>query len=91
MASSPGFADLRDRILRRAELAPTDEVLDLGSRSGLLILSGAAAAERAWALDVGPSMARHVKTKAHSAGLADIEPVVAPLSASPWSTQALRS
>jgi ubiquinone/menaquinone biosynthesis C-methylase UbiE len=77
VARSPGFVDLRDRILRRAAPKPPEEILDLGSGTGLLTLPAAAIAARVWALDISPGMGQYLETKARSAGLENVEPVVA--------------
>lgn len=77
VARSPGFRTLRDRILERAELAPEDEVVDLGSGTGLLTLPAASAANRVWALDISEAMVAYLGAKARSAGLGNVEPVVA--------------
>lgn len=77
VARSPGFEDLRDRILGSAALAADDRLLDLGSGTGLLSLPAAATVQRVWALDISPGMARYLATKAQSAELDNVETVVA--------------
>ena len=77
VARSPGFQGLRDAILERAAIQPRDEVLDLGSGTGLLTLGAAASGKRVWALDISRGMCDYLAAKATSAELANIEPVVA--------------
>jgi ubiquinone/menaquinone biosynthesis C-methylase UbiE len=77
VARNPGFQELRDLILERAALQTTDVVLDLGAGTGLLSLEAAKRAERIWALDISPRMCDYLVTKGRSAGLDNIESVVA--------------
>ena len=77
VARSPGFARLRDHIIDAAALREGDAVLDLGAGTGLLTLPAAGAAERVWALDVSARMTEYLATKSRSAGLDNVEPIVA--------------
>lgn len=77
VARSPGFQELRDAILERAAIRPRDEVLDLGSGTGLLTLAAATSANRVWALDISRGMCDYLAAKARSGELANVEPVVA--------------
>jgi ubiquinone/menaquinone biosynthesis C-methylase UbiE len=77
VARSPGFTRLRDRIIDAAALGASDAVIDLGAGTGLLTLPAAETAERVWALDVSPRMTEYLATKSRSAGLDNVEPIVA--------------
>ncbi len=77
LARSPGFLSLRDRILDRARIAEGECVLDCGAGTGLLTLPAATLAERVWAVDISAAMCSYLETKAASAGLGNVEPVVA--------------
>lgn len=77
VSRSAGFRSLRDEILSRAALGPEDEVLDIGSGTGLLTLPAAELGARVWALDVSQRMGDYVEAKAKSAGLDNIEPIEA--------------
>lgn len=73
IARSDGFRRLRDEIIARAELAADDEVVDLGSGTGLLTLPAASRAQRVWAVDISPRMGEYLEVKARSAGLDNVE------------------
>lgn len=60
-----------------AELGPDDEVLDLGSGTGLLTLPAARMVKRVWALDISQRMGDYLNAKTRSAELANVEPIVA--------------
>lgn len=77
VARSPGFQELRDAILEKAAIGPDDEVLDLGSGTGLLTLAAAASAQRVWGLDISRGMCDYLAAKALSGDLTNVEPVVA--------------
>jgi ubiquinone/menaquinone biosynthesis C-methylase UbiE len=77
VARSAGFQDLRERILDAAEIKQGDEVLDLGSGTGLLTFPSAETASRVWAVDISQGMLDYLAAKARSAGLDNIELVVA--------------
>ena len=77
VSRSPGFLALRDQILERAAIGADDEVLDIGSGTGLLTLPAADRASRVWALDISHRMGDYLSAKAKSAGLTNIEAIEA--------------
>jgi ubiquinone/menaquinone biosynthesis C-methylase UbiE len=72
IARSPGFGALRDRIIDLADVGAKDVVVDVGAGTGLLTLALAERAERVWAIDIAASMCEYLRTKAASAGLANV-------------------
>lgn len=77
IARSAGFRDLRDRIVGLADPQAGDKVVDLGSGTGLLSLAFAERTARVWAIDSSPAMNEYLRVKADSAGLQNIETVLA--------------
>jgi ubiquinone/menaquinone biosynthesis C-methylase UbiE len=77
IARSPGFQDLRNRILDLAAPQAGDTVVDVGCGTGLLALAFAERTARVWAIDSAPAMIEHLRAKARSAGLRNVESVVA--------------
>ena len=73
IARGTGFRGLRDRILERAAPEPREVAADIGSGTGLLTLELAPRVEQVWAIDISPSMCEYLRTKAASAGLANVE------------------
>jgi ubiquinone/menaquinone biosynthesis C-methylase UbiE len=77
IARSPGFRQLRDRIVEIAEPKAEDTIVDLGSGTGLLTLAFAERAARVWAVDSSPAMIEYLRVKAHSAEFDNVETVLA--------------
>lgn len=77
IARGDGFKQLQESILSHAAIASGDRVLDIGSGTGLLTLPSARLAERVWAVDISSAMCAYLDAKARSAGLDNVEPVVA--------------
>jgi ubiquinone/menaquinone biosynthesis C-methylase UbiE len=77
IARSAGFCELRDRIVELAEPQPADVVVDIGSGTGLLSLAFAERTARVWAIDSSPAMTEYLRVKATSAGLDNVEAVLA--------------
>jgi SAM-dependent methyltransferase len=77
VARSAGFCDLRDRILELAGPHAGHTVVDVGSGTGLLSLAFAEHSARVWAIDSSPAMNEYLRVKASSAGLENVETVLA--------------
>ena len=56
LSRSPGFREIRDRILERAAPSTADRALDVGAGTGLLALALAPRCHGVWAIDVAPAM-----------------------------------
>ncbi|MFZ2049450.1 MAG: methyltransferase domain-containing protein [Solirubrobacteraceae bacterium] len=77
IARSAGFRALRDRIVELAQPGAQDTVVDVGAGTGLLSLAFAERAACVWAIDSSPAMCEYLAAKAASAGLSNIECVLA--------------
>ena len=77
MVDTAAFRALRDRIIALADLQPGDEVLDVGSGTGLLALAAAPLVARVSALDVSPAMCAYLERKVRSEGVENVETVLA--------------
>lgn len=73
VARTDGFCRLRDLIIKRANPADHDVVVDIGAGTGLLTLPLASSAGRVWAVDISPAMGEYLRAKAASAGLCNID------------------
>lgn len=61
LSRSPGFQQLRDRIVSRAAPRPLEQVLDVGAGTGLLALGLADCCADVWAIDISPAMVEHLR------------------------------
>ncbi|MBS1879741.1 MAG: methyltransferase domain-containing protein [Actinobacteria bacterium] len=77
LSRTPGFRDLRDRIVTRAAPAPGERVLDVGSGTGLLALAVAPSCAGVWAIDVAPAMVEHLRWVLAGAEVGNVYPLVA--------------
>ena len=77
IAASPGFLQLRDRILELAAPGPQDVVVDVGSGTGLLTLAVAPTVAHVTAVDIAEAMTQRLRTKVAEAGLTNVEAVTA--------------
>ena len=77
IARSAGFRGLRDRIVELAEPQADHTVVDVGAGTGLLSLAFAERTARVWAIDSSPAMGEYLRVKAASAGLGNVEIVLA--------------
>jgi len=77
LSRSPGFREIRDRILERAAPAETDRALDVGAGTGLLALALAPRCRGVWAIDVAPAMVEHLRWVVAGRGFDNLYPLVA--------------
>jgi ubiquinone/menaquinone biosynthesis C-methylase UbiE len=77
VARSAGFRAVRDRIVELADPRTGDTIVDVGSGTGLLTLVFAERAAHVWAIDSSPAMGDYLRVKANSAGLENVETVLA--------------
>lgn len=77
LSRSPGFREIRDRIIERAAPEATDRALDVGSGTGLLALALASHCHGVWAIDVAPAMVEHLRWVVAGQGLDNVYPLVA--------------
>lgn len=68
---------MRDRIVELAEPQADHTVVDVGAGTGLLSLAFAERTARVWAIDSSPAMGEYLRVKAASAGLGNVEIVLA--------------
>lgn len=73
MAGSPGFLDLRDRIIERAQPRPGESVLDIGAGTGLLALELAPLVRRVWTVDVSSAMSDYLRNEVKRRGIANVD------------------
>lgn len=77
VARGRAFQELRDAILCHAEPRAEDRVVDIGAGTGLLALGLAEQVQRVRALDIAPAMVEYLRAKAASAGLQNVDAIVA--------------
>lgn len=77
VARSDGFRALRERIVELAHVQPGEVVVDVGSGTGLLTLAIAGNVRTVWAIDSSAGMREYLATKAASAELGNVHPVLA--------------
>jgi len=73
MAATPGFLDLRDRVVELAGLRPEDRLLDVGAGTGLLTVAAAPRVARVSALDNSPAMCERLARKLSALGIGNAE------------------
>jgi ubiquinone/menaquinone biosynthesis C-methylase UbiE len=83
VAATPAFARLAAAVRRFAAARLEDEVVDLGSGTGLLTLTLAPAVARIRAVDSSAAMLERLAMKAERLGFGNVEPVLADLRALP--------
>jgi ubiquinone/menaquinone biosynthesis C-methylase UbiE len=77
LSRTPGFRDLRDRILALATPGPGDRVVDVGSGTGLLALAAAPNCAGVWAIDVSTAMVEHLRWVLAGRQVENVYPLVA--------------
>ncbi len=76
LSHTPGFEQLRDAILERAEPRGDDRALDIGAGTGLLTLPLAERVDWVWAIDISPAMIDCLSSRALVADLDNIQTAV---------------
>lgn len=77
LSQTPGFQDLRNKILDLAEPAAGDRAVDIGTGTGLLALPLAQRVSCVWAVDISAAMVEHLRSRVEDGGLTNLHPVVA--------------
>lgn len=83
LSRTPGFRDLRDRIVAKAAPVATEQALDIGCGTGLLALALAPTCRGVWAIDVAPAMVEHLRWVIAGERVANVYPLVASAAALP--------
>jgi ubiquinone/menaquinone biosynthesis C-methylase UbiE len=83
LAQSPGFLELRDRILEAAQLTVSDRLLDIGAGTGLLALAAAPHVAHVAALDCSQAMCRRLEWNSARLGLQNLETLAHPATSLP--------
>ena len=77
VSRTPGFIELRKRIMRLASPTPDDCVLDLGAGTGLLTLALAPRVHAVAAIDASPPMLTRLRERADDANYQNVTTTVA--------------
>ncbi len=83
LSRTPGFRDLRDRIVAKAAPADGEQALDVGCGTGLLALALAPTCDGVWAIDYAPAMVEHLRWVLAGQGVDNVYPLVASAAALP--------
>lgn len=85
LSRTPGFRDLRDRIVAKAAPVAGERALDIGCGTGLLALALAPTCGGVWAIDNAPAMVEHLRWVVAGEGVSNVYPLVASAAALPQS------
>jgi SAM-dependent methyltransferase len=77
LSRSPGFREIRDRIVALAAPTAADRALDVGAGTGLLALALAGRCRGVWAIDNAAAMVDHLRVVVAGQDVADVYPLVA--------------
>ncbi|MBS1844138.1 MAG: class I SAM-dependent methyltransferase [Actinobacteria bacterium] len=83
LSRTPGFQDLRDRIVAKAAPGADDCALDVGCGTGLLALAMAPRCASVWAIDNAPAMVDHLRWMLAGQAVANVYPLIASASSLP--------
>lgn len=76
LSRTPGFQNLRNAIIARAQPSPAEHALDIGVGTGLLALPLAERCAVVWAIDVSPAMIDHLRRSVAERSLANLHSMV---------------
>lgn len=77
LSRTPGFRDLRDRVVAKAGPRAGELVLDIGCGTGLLALAMAPTCGGVWAVDNAPAMVEHLRWMLAGQHVSNVYPLVA--------------
>ncbi|HEY2054613.1 MAG TPA: methyltransferase domain-containing protein [Solirubrobacterales bacterium] len=83
LSRTPGFRELRDRIVAKATPAAGERALDIGCGTGLLALALAPTCGGVWAIDNAPAMVEHLRWVVAGQRVSNVYPLVASAEALP--------
>ncbi|MBS1884693.1 MAG: methyltransferase domain-containing protein, partial [Actinobacteria bacterium] len=89
LSRTPGFRDLRDRIVAKAAPGAGEQALDIGCGTGLLALALAPTCGGVWAIDNAPAMVEHLRWVVAGQGVRNVYPLVASAAALPQADASL--